>query len=63
MRVCVYPGSFDPFTEGHMDVLRQAVKLFDLVYVGVLDNIPVGVTSESEIVSISDAYPAPPRAL
>lgn len=31
--------------------------------VGVLDNIPVGVTSESEIVSISDAYPAPPRAL
>ena len=39
MRVCVYPGSFDPFTEGHMDVLRQAVKLFDLVYVGVLDNI------------------------
>lgn len=31
--------------------------------VGVLDNVPVGVTSESEIVSISDAYPAPPRAL
>ena len=39
MRICVYPGSFDPFTEGHMDVLRQAVRLFDLVYVGVLDNI------------------------
>lgn len=30
---------------------------------GVLDNVPVGVTSEAEIVSISDAYPAPPRAL
>lgn len=30
---------------------------------GVLDNVPVGVTSESEIVSVSDAYPAPPRAL
>ena len=39
MRICVYPGSFDPFTEGHMDVLRQAVKLFDHVYVGVLNNI------------------------
>ena len=39
MRICVYPGSFDPFTEGHMDVLRQAVKLFDYVYVGVLNNI------------------------
>lgn len=30
---------------------------------GVLGNVPVGATSESEIVSISDAYPAPPRAL
>lgn len=30
---------------------------------GVLDNVPVGTTSESEVVSISDAYPAPPRAL
>lgn len=30
---------------------------------GILDNVPVGTTSESEIVSISDAYPAPPRAL
>lgn len=31
--------------------------------IGVLGNVPTGVTSESEIVSISDAYPAPPRAL
>lgn len=31
--------------------------------IGILDNVPVGTTSESEIVSISDAYPAPPRAL
>lgn len=38
MRVCVYPGSFDPFTEGHMDVLRHAVELFDVVHVGVLNN-------------------------
>ena len=30
---------------------------------GILDNVPVGTTSESEIISISDAYPAPPRAL
>lgn len=38
MRICVYPGSFDPFTEGHLDVLRNAVSLFDCVYVGVLNN-------------------------
>lgn len=39
MRICVYPGSFDPFTEGHMDVLRHAVELFDFVHVGVLNNV------------------------
>lgn len=38
MRICVYPGSFDPFSEGHLDVLRNAVSLFDCVYVGVLNN-------------------------
>jgi len=38
MRICVYPGSFDPFTLGHLDVLRGAAELFDQVYVGVLNN-------------------------
>lgn len=38
MRVCVYPGSFDPFTLGHLDVLKNAVTLFDKVYVAVLNN-------------------------
>jgi len=38
MRICVYPGSFDPFTLGHLDVLNGAAELFDHVYVGVLNN-------------------------
>lgn len=38
MRICVYPGSFDPFTLGHLDVLNSAVRLFDKVYVAVLNN-------------------------
>lgn len=37
-KVCVYPGSFDPFTKGHLDILRNAARLFDTVYVGVLVN-------------------------
>ena len=37
-RIAVYPGSFDPFTEGHMDILLNAAELFDHVYVGVLNN-------------------------
>ena len=39
MTVGVYPGSFDPFTVGHLDVLTNAAGLFDLVYVAVLHNM------------------------
>lgn len=38
MKIGVYPGSFDPFTIGHLDVLKSAADLFDLVYVAVLNN-------------------------
>jgi pantetheine-phosphate adenylyltransferase len=38
MKIGVYPGSFDPFTVGHLDVLRNAAGLFDTVYVAVLNN-------------------------
>ena len=34
----VYPGSFDPFTNGHLDVVRRASRLFDKVTVAVLHN-------------------------
>lgn len=39
MRIAVYPGSFDPITNGHLDVIRRAAKVYDQVVVGVLDNI------------------------
>lgn len=35
MRTAIYPGSFDPFTNGHLDVLQRASKLFDRVIVAV----------------------------
>ncbi|MBQ5987754.1 MAG: pantetheine-phosphate adenylyltransferase [Clostridia bacterium] len=38
MKIGVYPGSFDPFTIGHLDVLKSAASLFDIVYVAVLNN-------------------------
>src|SRR3989338_2203544 len=37
-KIAVYPGSFDPVTNGHLDVLKRAVKIFDKVFVGVGDN-------------------------
>ena len=38
MKIGVYPGSFDPFTVGHLDVLTSACHLFDQVYVAVLQH-------------------------
>ncbi len=38
MKTVVYPGSFDPCTNGHLDVIARASKLFDRVVVAVLIN-------------------------
>lgn len=35
MKIGFYAGSFDPFTNGHIHVIKQASKLFDKVYVGI----------------------------
>lgn len=38
MKLAIYPGSFDPVTNGHLDVIERAVKLFDEVIVAVAAN-------------------------
>ena len=38
MSVAVYPGSFDPITNGHLDVIRRASGVFERIVVGVLAN-------------------------
>ena len=38
MKKAIYPGSFDPVTLGHIDVIRRASKLFDHLIIGVLNN-------------------------
>ena len=38
MRIAIYPGSFDPVTNGHLDVVQRAAKLFDRVIVAVAKN-------------------------
>jgi len=39
MKKAIYPGSFDPVTEGHLDVIRRASGLFDKLYVAVMINV------------------------
>ncbi len=38
MRVALYPGSFDPVTNGHIDIIARASRLFDILFVGVYAN-------------------------
>ena len=38
MNTAIYPGSFDPITKGHLDVLDKATKIFDKVVISVLNN-------------------------
>ncbi|GAA0734752.1 pantetheine-phosphate adenylyltransferase [Clostridium oceanicum] len=38
MKVAIYPGSFDPITNGHLDIIHRASKVFDKVIVSILVN-------------------------
>lgn len=37
-RQAIYPGTFDPITEGHLDIIKRAAKQFDVLYVAVMNN-------------------------
>lgn len=39
MSIAVYPGSFDPITNGHLDIIKRGAKIFDKIIVGVLMNV------------------------
>jgi len=38
LRKAVYPGSFDPITNGHVDIIKRGLKIFDSILVAVLEN-------------------------
>lgn len=38
MSIAVYPGSFDPVTYGHLDIIKRSIRVFDKVIIGVLIN-------------------------
>lgn len=59
-RIAVYPGSFDPITNGHVDILRRSLAVFDKVIVAIADNVRKAplFTTEERIGFIRDALGA-----
>jgi pantetheine-phosphate adenylyltransferase len=37
-KIAIYPGSFDPITNGHVDIIERSLKIFDKIIIGVLEN-------------------------
>lgn len=57
MKIAVYPGSFDPVTLGHIDIISRSSRLFDKLIVGVLNNsskIPL-FSAQERVNMIKDA--------
>ena len=57
MRKAVYPGSFDPISNGHLDLIKRASKLFDEVHILISHNISkkYAFTVEERIEMVSDS--------
>ena len=63
MSLAVYPGTFDPITNGHVDILRRSLKIFDRVVVALAENVrkkPLFSTAERRAF-ITDALDREPR--
>ena len=56
-KIAIYPGTFDPITFGHIDVIKKGLKLFDKIIVGVSDvnNKTYLFNSEERIQIVKDA--------
>ena len=62
MTVAMYPGTFDPATNGHMDILRRAADIYEEVIVAVADSSSTLFSTEERMQLFSDAASDIPNA-
>jgi pantetheine-phosphate adenylyltransferase len=63
MRTCLFPGTFDPITLGHIDIINRALPLFDKVVIGIGRNVNKApmFTEEQRLQWIKDIYINEPK--
>jgi pantetheine-phosphate adenylyltransferase len=63
MRICLFPGTFDPLTLGHVDIINRSLNLFDKIVVGVGMNASKApmFSGEQRLLWISEIYKQEPK--
>ncbi|MDE3144764.1 MAG: pantetheine-phosphate adenylyltransferase [Bacteroidota bacterium] len=63
MRICLFPGTFDPVTLGHVDIINRALPLFDKIYVGIGLNSSKSpmFSAEQRVKWVQEIYKDEPR--
>jgi len=62
-RICLFPGTFDPITIGHLDVINRSLNLFDKLFIGIGKNVnkqPM-YSDEQRLEWIKEIYKDEPR--
>ncbi len=65
MRICLFPGTFDPVTLGHVDIINRALPLFDKMIIGIGRNVnkqPM-FTEQQRLQWLTDIYKNNPKVL
>ena len=63
-RIAVYPGSFDPITNGHVDIARRGLQVFDRVVVAIAKNVDKAAflfTPQERVEMIAEVFRGEPR--
>ncbi len=62
-RICLFPGTFDPLTLGHVDIINRALPLFDKIIVGIGTNVAKApmFSAEQRVAWIKEIYKNEPK--